>query len=161
MKGDITILENSDAPAGSMLALVTGSIVRDTKKPSGPTDGKRYGHVTLDKSRREGVRYGYLCDCGELSYPTLKERQAAERMDTGCLREDCPYTPPEVKAWGNAKYALRLQLVVLLRYVPQQVDPFWGGMAYGTRNVIPVDEGLHHLMEDLTLKVRGNYQRLD
>lgn len=158
--------DNPQQGEPDMLSLVTGQVLEQTKKESQDrarlVDGKRYGFLTLSKHERKRVRAGvsYLCKCdcgGETFLPRLEILTRA-RMRAGCLGFDCPYSPDEVKAWHNPKFALWLQLTTLLKTQPDEVTNEWGGRAYEELGLVPIEAGLEQFIHDaLPLVGKGKH----
>ena len=130
------IIKYGNNDPDDMLALVSGKVLRETKKKlkgrtsQKLTDGKRYGYLALVMSDRKGAHYRCECDCGGAVYLTRQEILERERLRAGCLGFDCRHGAEEVKAWRNPMYSLWLQLRMLLKEQPENVDNAWGGSAY-------------------------------
>jgi len=138
----------------SMAALVSGEVLRDTKKRRRRTveDGQRFGHLTLSKTDRVGKKYLCRCDCGSLIYLTLKELLNRDRLGVGCLLLYCEFGCDQVKVWHNPPYALRLQLRKLLLLCPEEVCAEWGGYAGDTR--VGQNAGEGRMIAELTQHIK-------
>lgn len=141
-------------PPVDLIALVTGTELSETKKTPDTRrlkEGKRYGFLTVGtgKGKVRG-KQAHQCECecgGTVLLPRLEVLSRA-RMRAGCLGFDCPYGPPEVKAWHNPEFALWLQITTLLKTRPEEVDNRWGGRAYEGVGLVPVSEGVHAFITD-------------
>jgi len=148
-------VDERDEDTVDLIALVTGTELRDTKKAPDPRRlkiGKRYGLLTIGKGRkkvRSKIAYECECRCGGTVFLPRLEVLSRARMRAGCLGFDCPHGPPEVKAWHNPQFALWLQITTLLKTSPEQVDNKWGGKAYEGVELVPFSEGVRAFVEDL------------
>jgi len=154
MKQNKHIITCGNGDPDDMLALVSGRVLRETKKKLTPggylklKDGHRYGYLALVMGDRRGANYRCECDCGGVVYLSRYEIQERQRLKVGCLDFDCPHGPEEVKAWRDPTYSLWLQLCVLLRDQPENVDNRWGGRAYEGVAREDKDAGFANLMSD-------------
>jgi hypothetical protein len=143
----------NESTADDMLALVTGRVLRDTKKglKNGHLlklrSGRRYGFLTLNKSDHKLDRYKCECECGGVVYLSHREIQERDRVRAGCLDFDCPFGAEEVKAWRNPEFSLWMQLKHLLKTCPEEVDNAWGGSVYGGVERAQFREGYVALLE--------------
>jgi len=138
-----------------MLSLVSGRILRDTKKALGGKlprlkNGSRYGYLTLVMEDKKRSKYRCECDCGGAIYLTHPEIHARERLRAGCLSLECQYGAEEVKMWMNPEYALWLQHRDLLNSCPDEVCNEWGGKAYKGTPTAKREQGFENMLEDLS-----------
>lgn len=135
-----------------MLALVSGRVLRETKKKlKGEAtrklrNGSRYGYLALVMEDRQGSKYRCECDCGGIVYLSHREILERDRLRVGCLGFDCLHGAEEVKARRNPTYALWLQLKLLLKEQPDNVDNAWGGAAYAELERENIKDGFSNLL---------------
>jgi hypothetical protein len=152
------ITMNGGYDPDDMLSLVSGRVLRDTKKALRGNlprlkDGNRYGYLSLVMEDKRRSSYRCECDCGGAVYLTHREIHARDRLKAGCLSFNCPHGAEEVKVWHNFRYALWLQLGVLLKECPDEVCNEWGGSAYEGTPRISAEEGLECMVTDLVTRV--------
>ncbi len=90
---------------------------------------RKVGLLTMGPRRVTGRarKFFALCECGARVEGTALELLRMIDRGLGCGQDDCSAVSFKDVVWGRTDESVRIQLFILLRVCPEEVQSLWGG----------------------------------